>query len=140
QSYSAADAVVTYQTAWLKSHYPAALMAAVMSADIADTDKVAGLLYECRKKMGLAILPPDVNESRYPFTVAGERQIRYGLGAVRGVGEQAVESMVQERERDGPYVSLADFCRRVDLSRINRRVLEALIKAGAMDALGANRA
>src|SRR5690606_21386035 len=140
KSHSAAYAVLTYQTAWLKAHYPAAFMAAVMSADIADTDKVAGLLYECRKKMGLEILPPDVNNSRYDFTVAGHRQIRYGLGAVRGVGEQGVEAMVQERLRNGPYASLADFCLRVDLTRINRRVLEALIKAGAMDALGPNRA
>jgi DNA polymerase-3 subunit alpha len=140
KSHSAAYAVLTYQTAWLKTHYPAAFMAAVMSADIADTDKVAGLLYECRKKMGLTILPPDINASRWEFSVEGPSTIRYGLGAVRGVGEQAVECMVQERERHGPYRSLVDLCRRVDLTRINRRVLEALIKAGAMDGLGPNRA
>jgi DNA polymerase-3 subunit alpha len=140
KSHSAAYAVLTYQTAWLKQHYPAAFMAAVMSADIDDTDKVAGLLYECRKNMGLTVLPPDVNASSHPFTVAGERALRYGLGAVRGVGAQAVEALVDERQRNGPYTSLAELCRRIDLSRVNRRVLEALIKAGAMDALGANRA
>ncbi|HTQ36309.1 MAG TPA: DNA polymerase III subunit alpha, partial [Steroidobacteraceae bacterium] len=140
KSHSAAYAVLTYQTAWLKAHYPAAFMAAVMSADLDDTDKVASLLYECRERMQLAVLPPDVNRSAYSFTVAGERQILYGLGAVRGVGAQAVEALVAERERGGAFTSLAELCRRIDLARVNRRVLEALIKAGAMDALGANRA
>jgi DNA polymerase III subunit alpha len=140
KSHSAAYAVLTYQTAWLKQHYPAAFMAAVMSADIDDTDKVAGLLYECRKNMNLTVLPPDVNASTHPFTVAGERALRYGLGAVRGVGSQAVEALVEERKLNGPYTSLAELCQRIDLTRVNRRVLEALIKAGAMDGLGANRA
>ncbi len=132
--------MLTYQTGWLKAHYPAAFMAAVMSADIDDTDKVAGLLYECRKNVDLVVLPPDINASAYEFTVAGERVLRYGLGAVRGVGAQAVEALVAERERNGPYTGLGELCRRIDLARVNRRVLEALIKAGAMDALGANRA
>jgi DNA polymerase-3 subunit alpha len=140
KSHSAAYAVLTYQTAWLKAHYPAAFMAAVMSADLDDTDKVASLLYECKKGMGLIVLPPDVNVSRFEFTAAGDRQIRYGLGAVRGVGASAVEALIAERERGGPYTSLAELCQRIDLSRVNRRVLEALIKAGAMDGLGANRA
>jgi DNA polymerase-3 subunit alpha len=140
KSHSAAYAVLTYQTGWLKAHYPAAFMAAVMSADMDDTDKVASLLYECKKRMGLAVLPPDVNVSRFQFTVAGERQIRYGLGAVRGVGAQVVETLIDERVRGGPYASLAELCRRIDVSRVNRRVLEALIKAGAMDGLGTNRA
>ncbi len=140
KSHSAAYAVLTYQTGWLKAHYPAAFMAAVMSADLDDTDKVAGLLYECKKRMGLEVLPPDVNASRFEFTVAGERRILYGLGAVRGVGAQAVEALIDERERNGPYANLAQLCQRIDLSRVNRRVLEALIKAGAMDGLGANRA
>jgi DNA polymerase-3 subunit alpha len=155
KSHSAAYAVLTYQTAWLKQHYPAAFMAAVMSADIDDTDKVASLLYECSKmKIGesgrvdfndpnaisLEILPPDVNVSRYEFSVAAPRKLRYGLGAVRGVGQGAVEILIEERERNGPFSSLAELCRRIDLGRVNRRVLEALIKAGAMDALGANRA
>jgi DNA polymerase-3 subunit alpha len=111
-----------------------------MSADMDDTDKDASLLYECKKRMGLAVLPPDVNVSRFQFTVAGERKIRYGLGAVRGVGAQVVETLIEERAKNGPYSSLAELCRRIDVSRVNRRVLEALIKAGAMDALGANRA
>jgi DNA polymerase III subunit alpha len=140
KSHSAAYAVLTYQTAWLKAHHPAAFMAAVLSADMDKTDKIAALLYECKKRMGLAMLPPDVNVSRFQFTVAGERQIRYGLGAVRGVGQQAVEALIEERERNGPFTSLAELCRRIDVSRVNRRVLEALIKAGALDALGANRA
>jgi len=139
KSHSAAYAVLTYQTAWLKQHYPAAFMAAVMSADIADTDKVASLLYEC-ERMKLDVLPPDVNTSVYDFTVAGDRRIRYGLGAVRGVGQGAVEMLVEERGRNGPFATLAELCRRIDLTRVNRRVLEALIKAGAMDGLGANRA
>jgi DNA polymerase-3 subunit alpha len=139
KSHSAAYAVLTYQTGWLKTHYPAAFMAAVMSADIADTDKVASLLYEC-ERMKLVVLPPDINTSVYDFMVAGERQIRYGLGAVRGVGQGAVEMLGEERGRNGPYTSLAELCRRIDLTRVNRRVLEALIKAGAMDSLGANRA
>ena len=138
KSHSAAYAVLTYQTAWLKQHYPAAFMAAVMSADIADTDKVASLLYEC-ERMGLEVLPPDVNASVYDFTVAGEKSVRYGLGAVRGVGQGAVEMIVVERG-NGPYASLVDLCRRIDLTRVNRRVLEALIKAGAMDRIGPNRA
>ncbi|HUG72492.1 MAG TPA: DNA polymerase III subunit alpha [Steroidobacteraceae bacterium] len=139
KSHSAAYAVLTYQTAWLKAHYPAAFMAAVMSADLADTDKVVTLVDEC-KRMGLAVLPPDLNASGYDFTVAGEKAIRYGLGAVRGVGEQAVEALVQERQRGGPYDSLTALCQRIDLARVTRRVLEALIKAGAMDGLGPNRA
>jgi DNA polymerase-3 subunit alpha len=139
KSHSAAYAVLTYQTAWLKAHYPAAFMAAVMSADLADTDKVVTLVDDC-KRMGLTVLPPDLNASGYDFTVAGEKAIRYGLGAVRGVGEQAVEALVQERQRGGPYDSLTALCQRIDLARVTRRVLEALIKAGAMDGLGANRA
>ena len=137
--HSAAYAVLTYQTAWLKQHHPAAFMSAVMSADIADTDKVASLLYEC-ERMGLVVMPPDVNASVYDFTVAGEKSIRYGLGAVRGVGQGAVDMLVEERVKGGEYSSLADLCRRIDLTRVNRRVLEALIKAGAMDRIGANRA
>src|SRR5690606_14487204 len=139
KSHSAAYAVLTYQTAWLKTHYPAAFMAAVMSADIADTDKVVTLVDECAR-MKLRLLPPDINASRWDFTVAGPGTIRYGLGAVRGVGAQAVEELVRERERSGPYESLESLCRRIDLARINRRMLEALIKAGALDGIGANRA
>jgi DNA polymerase-3 subunit alpha len=139
KSHSAAYAVLTCQTAWLKAHYPAAFMAAVMSADIADTDKVVTLVDECAR-MKLQVLPPDINASGYDFTVAGAATIRYGLGAVRGVGAQAVEELVRERALNGPFASLDTLCRRIELSRVNRRVLEALIKAGAMDCLGASRA
>jgi DNA polymerase III subunit alpha len=139
KSHSAAYAVLSYQTAWLKTHHPAAFMAAVMSADLDDTDKVVTMVDECAR-MGLTLYPPDINASAYDFGVAGPREIRYGLGAVRGVGAQAVESIVQERERNGPYESLEQLCHRIDLTRLNRRVLEALIKAGSLDGLGETRA
>jgi DNA polymerase III subunit alpha len=139
KSHSAAYAVLSYQTAWLKTHHPAAFMAAVMSADLDDTDKVVTLVDECAR-MGLAVLPPDVNASGYDFTVAGPKVIRYGLGAVRGVGSQAVEALAHERTRNGPFTTLDSLCRRIDLARVNRRVLEALIRAGSFDSLGVNRA
>lgn len=139
KSHSAAYALLSYQTAWLKAHYPEAFMAAVLSADMDHTDKVVTLKDEC-DRMGLAVLPPDINASQYPFVVAGERQVRYGLGAIKGVGQAAVEMLVAEREASGPYQSLEDLCRRIDLTRLNRRVLEALIRSGSLDSLGANRA
>ncbi len=139
KSHSAAYAVLSYQTAWLKHHYPAAFMAAVMSSDIDHTDKVVTLIDECNS-MGLVILPPDVNVSRHVFTVADAKTIRYGLGAIRGVGEGVVESLVAERESQGPFRSLEDLCKRLDLGKLNRRVLEALIKAGCLDGFGSNRA
>jgi DNA polymerase-3 subunit alpha len=139
KSHSAAYALLSYQTAWLKEHYPAAFMAAVLSSDIDHTDKVVTLIDEC-SHMGLAILPPDVNESQHVFTVADDRAIRYGLGAIRGVGEGAVQAMVAEREAHGPFRGIEDLCRRLDLTRLNRRVLEALIRSGSLDRLGPNRA
>jgi DNA polymerase III subunit alpha len=139
KSHSAAYAVLSCQTAWLKAHYPAGFMAAVLSADIDDTDKVVTMVDECAR-MGLKILPPDVNASGYDFTVEGEHGIRYGLGAVRGVGAQAVEALVAERAAHGPFTSLAQLCRRIDLARVNRRVLEALIRSGSLDGLDGNRA
>jgi len=139
KSHSAAYALLSYQTAWLKAHHPAAFMAAVLSSDMDKTDKVVTFIDEC-VSLGLAVLPPDVNESVYRFTVADDRTIRYGLGAVKGVGEGAVEALIAERERGGPFRSLADFCRRLDLQRINRRTLEALIRAGCLDRIGVNRA
>lgn len=114
-------------------------MAAVLSADMDHTDKVVTLKDEC-DRMGLRVLPPDINASQYPFVVAGEREVRYGLGAIKGVGQAAVEMLVAEREASGPYQSLEDLCRRIDLTRLNRRVLEALIRSGSLDSLGANRA
>jgi len=103
------------------------------------TDKVVTMIDECRA-MGLEVQAPDVNASGYTFRVAGDSTLRYGLGAVKGVGRAAIEAIVDVRDRDGPYTSLAELCRRVDLSRLNRRALEALVRAGALDALGPNRA
>ncbi|HVC01584.1 MAG TPA: DNA polymerase III subunit alpha [Steroidobacteraceae bacterium] len=139
KSHSAAYALLSYQTAWLKAHHPAAFMAAVLSADMDKTDKVVTLIDECAS-MDLEVLAPDVNESVYKFTVAGPARIRYGLGAVKGAGASAVEAIVEERTRGGAYRDLPDLCRRIDLQRVNRRVLEALIRSGCLDTLGANRA
>jgi DNA polymerase-3 subunit alpha len=139
KSHSAAYALLAYQTAYLKAHYPSAFMAAVLSADMDHTDKVVTLIKEC-SDMGLEVLPPDINASGYQFMADGERRIRYGLGAVRGVGAGAVEGLIEERSARGPYSSLEDLCRRLDLTKVNRRVLEALLRAGSLDALGANRA
>ena len=139
KSHSAAYALLSYQTAYLKAHYPAAYMAAVLSADMDHTDKVVTLIDEC-SKIGLTVQPPDVNASRHVFAVADDRTIRYGLGAIKGVGKSAVDELVEERERRGPYTSLEDLCRRVDLSRLNKRVCDALIRSGSLDSLGVNRA
>ena len=139
KSHSAAYALLSYQTAWLKAHYPAAFMAAVLSSDMDKTDKVVTLIDECAS-MNLEVEPPDVNESVYAFRVAGPKSIRYGMGAIKGVGASAVEAIIEERTANGPYASLPDLCRRVDLQRVNRRVFEALIRSGSLDRIGANRA
>ncbi|HMD72427.1 MAG TPA: DNA polymerase III subunit alpha [Steroidobacteraceae bacterium] len=139
KSHSAAYALLSYQTAWLKAHYAAAFMAAVLSSDMDKTDKVVTLIDECAS-MGLKVLPPDVNESVYAFKVAGPASIRYGLGAIKGVGASAVEAIIEERSARGPFPRLADLCRRIDLQRAGRRVLEAMIRSGCLDALGENRA
>ncbi|MFL6601010.1 MAG: DNA polymerase III subunit alpha [Steroidobacteraceae bacterium] len=139
KSHSAAYALLSYQTGYLKAHYPAAFMAAVLSADMDHTDKVVTLIMECAE-IGLQVKPPDVNHSLYEFAVGSERTIRYGLGAVRGVGRGAVEELLAQRDKHGPYKSIEDLCRRLDLQKVNRRVLEALIRSGSLDGLGANRA
>ncbi|MCC7461345.1 MAG: DNA polymerase III subunit alpha [Gammaproteobacteria bacterium] len=139
KSHSAAYALLSYQTAYLKAHHPAAFMAAVLSADMDRTDKVVTLIDDCVGS-GLVVLPPDINASEYRFALADERTIRYGLGAVKGVGQAAVEALVAEREARGPYRSLEDLCRRVDLARLNKRVFEALIRSGCCDGFGVNRA
>ncbi len=139
KSHSAAYAMVSYQTLWLKAHHPAAFMAAVLSADMDSTDKVVIMIDECRS-IGLQVSPPHVNHSEYKFTVAGEDTVIYGLGAIKGVGESAIESILEERSREGVFHDLFEFCRRIDLRKANRRVLESLIRAGAMDELGPNRA
>ena len=134
KAHSASYAMLTVRAAWLKAHYPAQYMAAVLSADMHNTDKVVSLVDEV-KRLGLTVHPPDVNLSapRFSATTTG---IRYGLGAVRGVGEGPVEAMIAARKCGG-FESLADFCHRVDARRANKRVLEALIRAGAMDSFGA---
>jgi DNA polymerase III subunit alpha len=139
KSHSAAYALLSYQTAWLKAHYPAAFMAAVLSSDMDKTDKVVTLIDECAG-MHLIVEPPDVNESVYAFKVSGPKSIRYGMGAIKGVGASAVEAIIEERTANGLYRSLPDLCRRVDLQRVNRRVFEALIRSGSLDRIGANRA
>ena len=138
KSHSAAYALLSYQTAWLKAHYPAAFMSAVLSSDMDKTDKVVTLIDEARR-MRLKVEPPDVNNSYFMFTVSGERSIRYGLGAIKGVGQSVVEMLVEQRQTTH-FRDLPDMCRRSDANRMNRRVLEALIRSGAVDALGANRA
>ncbi len=138
KSHSAGYALISYQTAWLKSHYPAEFMAAVLSADMDNTDKIVTLIDDCRG-LDLEIRPPDVNRSAYQFTAGQGGVIYYGLGAIKGVGKGAIESIVAARG-DQAYASLDDFCRRVDSTRCNRKVLEALIKGGALDCFGSHRA
>ncbi len=139
KSHSAAYALLSYQTAWLKAHYPAAFMAAVLSSDMDHTDKVVTLIDEC-KEMELTVEPPDINASDYAFSVWGTASIRYGLGAIKGVGRAAVESLLAERDSHGPFSDLDDLCHRCDLQKTNRRVLDALLRAGALDCFGVNRA
>ncbi len=138
KSHSAAYAVLSYQTAYLKAHYPAAFMAAVMSADLHNTDRLVTLKDDCRQ-LHLRLVAPDINSSDYHFSVPDDKTILYGLGAIKGVGRAAVESLIAEREANGPYRSLVEFCRRVDHDKINRRALEAMVKSGAMDTLGESR-
>ena len=139
KSHAAAYALVSYQTAWLKTHYPAEFMAAVLSSDMDNTDKVVNFLGEARA-LGLVVQPPDANTSGFMFEATDTKTIRYGLGAVKGVGRNAVENLVQARAHGGAFADLSDFCQRVDAQKGNKRVLEALILSGAMDALGVNRA
>ncbi len=138
KSHSASYALIAYQTAWLKAHYPAAFMAAVLTSDMDRTEKVIGLLDEC-KAFQLTVSPPDINESMYYFKVLDNQHILYGMGAIKGVGEAAIENIINARAR-GPFKDLFDFCQRVDLRKINKRVIEALIKAGCFDQLGQHRA
>ncbi|WP_324780647.1 DNA polymerase III subunit alpha [Thiobacillus sedimenti] len=139
KSHSAAYALVAYHTAWLKAHYPAEFMAATMSSEMSDTDKVRIFYEDCRAN-GLAMLGPDINLSGYRFDPVSKTEIRYGLGAIKGSGEAAIGAIVAEREANGPYKGLFDLARRVDKRYLNRRVLEALVKAGAFDSLNDHRA
>ncbi len=135
KSHSAAYAIVSYQTAWLKAHYPAHFMAATMSSDMDKTDKVVTFIEECRQ-MKLKLLPPDVNSGEFHFTVDDAGNIIYGLGAIKGLGEGPVESIIAARNEGGPFKNLFDFCARVDPRKVNKRALEALIRSGAADKLG----
>ena len=139
KSHSAAYALVSYQTAWLKAHYPGPFMAAVMSTEMDNLDKVVPLIEECRN-LKLTVTPPDVNVGGYKFTVDTEGRVVYGLGAIRGVGEGPIGAIVEARQTGGPFTDLFDFCRRLDPKRMNKRTLEALIRSGALDNLGPNRA
>ena len=139
KSHSAAYALVSYQTLWLKVHYPAEFMAAVMSADMDNTDKIVTLVDEVGR-MEMEILPPDLNKGRYKFTVDAEGRIVYGIGAIKGVGEGPIEAIIEARETHGAFTDLFDFCAKVDLKRVNKRVLEKLVLSGAMDNLGPHRA
>lgn len=139
KSHSAAYALVSYQTLWLKAHYPAEFMAAVMSADMDNTDKIVTLVDECNR-MGLTILPPDLNVGQYKFTVDEQGRIVYGIGSIKGVGEGPIEAIIAARENKSLFTDVFDFCNKVDLKKVNKRVLEKLILSGAMDNLGPHRA
>ena len=138
KSHAAAYALVAYQTAWLKAHYPAEFMSAVMTSEMQNTDSVVFLIDDCRTN-NLVVLPPSINMSLYRFHASDDQTIVYGLGAIKGVGEHAMQSVIDSRQRDGLYKDLFDFCHRVDLKKINKRTLEALIRAGALDCLGIER-
>ncbi len=138
KSHSVAYSVVAYQTAYLKAHYPAEYMAATLSSEIGDTDKIVMLINDCRK-MGLRVLPPDVNESGMDFQVVNG-DIRFGLCAIKGVGENAIQSVIRTREEHGRFENFFDFCRRVDLRLVNKKCLESLVQAGAFDSMGGHRA
>ena len=137
KSHAAAYAVVCYHTAYLKTHYPTEFMASLMTTDMGNTDKIMGYFTECRD-LGIKVLGPDVNESQKDFAVV-DGAIRFGLAAIKNVGEGAVESVIDIRSEGGPFTSFFDFCRRVDLRKVNKRMLEGLIKAGAFDSTGAKR-
>ncbi|ASW81721.1 DNA polymerase III subunit alpha [Vibrio anguillarum] len=139
KSHSAAYALVSYQTLWLKTHYPAEFMAAVMTADMDNTEKVVGLVDECLR-MNLKVLPPDINAGLYRFNVDENGAIVYGIGAIKGVGEGPIEAILEARTAGGYFKDLFDFCARIDLKKVNKRVIEKLIYAGALDRLGPHRA
>jgi len=138
RSHSVAYALIAYRTAYLKVHFPREFMAALITSDMDNTDKVMRYIGDCRD-MGLAVLPPDVNAGSYGFTVTGDN-IHFGLGAIKGVGEQAVTALMQERQEHGPFRSFFDLCERLDTRHVNKKVLESLIKGGALDTLGLTRA
>lgn len=139
KSHAAAYALVAYHTAYLKTHYPAAFLAATMSADMNNTDSVHIFYDDCASNK-VEVLAPDINQSEFRFRPINDQQVLYGLGAVKGTGWAAIEVILAAREQDGPFKDLFDFCRRLDLRKVNRRVIESLIRAGAFDKLESNRA
>ena len=139
KSHSAAYALLSYQTAWLKHYYPAEFMSAALSADMEHTDKVVILIREA-KSMGLELRPPDINRGELRFSVAEDGSIIYGLGAIKGVGEKALEDVLKEREENGSYHDLLSLCQRIDSQKVNKKTLEALIRSGALDSFGVDRA
>lgn len=138
KSHSAAYALLAYQTAWLKAHYPAAFMAAVLSSDMDNTDKTVIMVDEV-KRMQLNLLPPSINRSEYKFKVIDKNTVLFGLGALKGAGAAAIENIILERNENGGFKDLFDFCKRIDLRKVNKRVLETLIRSGAADGLGPGR-
>jgi DNA polymerase-3 subunit alpha len=140
KSHAAAYSLLAYHTGWLKVHYTAEFFCANMTVEMDNTDKLKVLFEDAVKNFGLTFEPPDVNRGGYRFEPMSDKVIRYGLGAVKGTGQQAIEAIVRAREEGGPFTSLYDFCVRVDRTRLNKRTVEALIKAGAFDSLQLNRA
>jgi DNA polymerase-3 subunit alpha len=138
RSHSVAYALIAYQTAYLKAHYPREFMAALITSDMDNTDKVMRFIGDCRD-LGISVLPPDINEGFHGFTVSGD-SIRFGLGAIKGVGQNAITAILREREENGPFRSFADFCERLDFRQVNKKVVESLIKGGALDSLDMVRA
>ncbi|WP_338521746.1 DNA polymerase III subunit alpha [Candidatus Legionella polyplacis] len=132
KSHSAAYALLTYRTAWIKANYPAFFMTAVMSYDMSNTDKIIMFINECGR-LNIKILPPSINKSQYKFMVVNDHSVLYGLGAIKGLGISIIKLIVEERIKNGEYINLFNFCYRMDLKKVNRRVLEVLIKSGSMD-------
>ncbi|PKN36093.1 MAG: DNA polymerase III subunit alpha [Deltaproteobacteria bacterium HGW-Deltaproteobacteria-19] len=138
KSHSAAYAVITYQTAYLKAHYPAEFMAALLTSEKDNRDKIIRYIHDCRS-LGIGVLPPDINSSLRDFSVSEDGNIRFGLAAVKNVGVGAVEAVLEARREGGKFLSFKDFCRRADLRKINKRVVESLVKCGAFDSIYPNR-
>jgi DNA polymerase-3 subunit alpha len=138
KSHSAAYALIAYQTAWLKAHYQSEFMAAVLSSDMDTTDKVDEFIHECRE-LGLEVLPPDINSSRHAFRAVDDRTVRYGLGALKGVGHAAIDMIEKERDANGPFSDLSDFCNRMDHHKVNKRAMDVLVRSGALDPLDPDR-
>jgi DNA polymerase-3 subunit alpha len=139
KSHTTAYGLLTYQTGWLKTYYPTEFLAAIMTCDLDNTDKIELYYKDCRR-MGIEVLPPCINESFYEFKVVGKNKIRYGLGAIKGAGQGIIEVITKERLQNGPYHTLPEFMARVDARKLNKKIIESLIKAGAFDELATNRA